>query len=163
MLSALLLVTSLCIPRVPRPASMCSCGLRPASDSARGSDALQTADAVFVGEVTSVVDTLVVDTVLPSGPFRVRGRRATFTVDRGWKGPLALLITVLTGTGGSDCGYEFALGQRYLVFATVGANGILHTRACSPTQELASAQQYLLGLGKPRIRYAPPDSGSKPR
>jgi|ERR1043166_1094413 hypothetical protein len=152
----LLLAISLCLPPTAPTASMCSCLIRPGSDSARALAELSTADVVFVGKVTSVVDT-----AQPGGV--VQSRRATFTLQLGWKGPVDRSITVLTPTSGAACGFEFAVGTQYLVFAMAEASGVIHTRGCSPTQPLATAREYLVGLGKPRIRYASADSGSRPR
>jgi hypothetical protein len=73
------------------------------------------------------------------------------------------VITVLTSTSSSSCGHDFTPGHRYLVFATVGLNGALYTMPCTPIREVDTAQKYLLGLGKPRVRYAPSDSASAPR
>ena len=164
MLSQLLLVASLCLPPVPRPASTCSClgPFPPVSDSAVAHAALSTADVVFIGAATSVGDTIDIE-ILRSGRFPVRKRRATFAVQAAWKAALSRAITVLTSTSDSNCGYHFTPGQRYLVFATVGANGTLYTMSCTPTQEVGTARKHLLGLGKPRVRYALPDSGSAPR
>ena len=162
MLSQLFIVASLCLPPLPRPSATCGCLFPKLSDSAIASVSLKAAGAVFVGTVTSVVDTMLVDTILPSGRFQVGGRRATFTVLSGWKGPRAPAVVVLTGTGYSDCGYQFIVGKRYLVFATVGANSILHTMSCAPTEDLEGARKYLPGLGEPTVRYAPSDSTSEP-
>jgi len=154
MMPPLFLAISLCFPPSAPPSSMCSCLMRPGPDSARGVAALRTADVVFVGKVTSVVDT-----TQPTGIPHFR--RATFTVQQAWKGPVAKSITVLTGAGGGDCGFEFVVGSQYLVFAMAEASGVIHTRACAPTQLLGTAREYLVGLGDPRIRYAPADSSSQ--
>ena len=98
MMPPLFLAISLCFPPSAPPTSMCSCLIRPGPDSARGVAALRTADVVFVGKVTSVVDT-----TQPTGIPHFR--RATFTVQQAWKGPVAKSITVLTGAGGGDCGF----------------------------------------------------------
>ena len=156
MMRPLILAISLCFPSNARSSSMCSCLIRPMSDSARGIAELRTADIVFVGRVTSVVDTTQAGGV-------VHFRRATFAVQLGWKGTVGNSITVFTPTGGGACGFEFAVGKQYLVFAMAEANGVIHTRGCSATQPLATARGYLVGLREPRIRYAPADSGSQSR
>src|SRR2546427_6696787 len=109
MMPPLFLAISLCFPPSAPPTSMCSCLIRPGPDSARGVAALRTADVVFVGKVTSVVDT-----TQPTGIPHFR--RATFTVQQAWKWPVAKSITVLTGAGGGDCGFEFVAGARKFGF-----------------------------------------------
>ena len=154
MMPPLLLAISLCFPPSAPPSSMCSCLIRPGPDSARGLAALRIADVVFVGKVASVVDTTQ-STGIP------HFLRVTFMVQQAWKGHVAKSITVLTGAGGGDCGFEFVVGTQYLVFAMAEATGVIHTRACSPTQPLGTARDYLVGLGEPRIRYALADSSSQ--
>ncbi len=157
MIPPLLLAISLCLaPSVPS-SSMCSCVIGRTTDSARAVAELGTDDVIFIGRVTSVVDTA----TEPGGV--VHFRRATFTVHQAWKGPLARSITIFTPASGGGCGFQFAVGTQYLVFAMAEPNGVVHTRGCSPTQPLATARKYLVGLGEPRIRYAPADSGSQSR
>src|SRR5207247_5749335 len=92
MMRPLILAISLCFPSNAPSSSMCSCLIRPMSDSARGIAELRTADIVFVGRVTSVVDTTQAGGV-------VHFRRATFAVQLGWKGTVGNSITVFTPTG----------------------------------------------------------------
>ena len=154
-MAPLLLAISVCFPPIAPPSARCSCLIPPVSDSTRAIAELRAAHVVFVGKATSVVDT--------TPPWGVRSLRATFTVQVGWKGPLGKSITVLTAADGGLCGFEFAVGTEYLVFALVEPNGVIHPRGCSPTQPLDTARGYLVGLGEPRIRYAPADSGSQSR
>ena len=155
MMAPLLVAISVCFPPIAPPLAMCSCLSPPVSDSTRAIAELRAAHVVFVGKATSVVDT--------TPPWGVRSLRATFIVQEGWKGPMGKSITVFTAADGVHCGFEFAVGTEYLVFAAVEPNGVVHTRSCAPTQPLATAREYLVGLGEPRIRYAPADSGSQSR
>src|SRR2546425_5208469 len=129
MMPPLFLAISLCFPPSAPPSSMCSCLIRPGPDSARGVAALRTADVVFVGKVTSVVDT-----TQPTGIPHFR--RATFTVQQAWKGPVAKSITVLTGAGGGDCGFEFVAGVREFVFFIGAGRGGDYTKGFAPPQPL---------------------------
>src|SRR2546422_4130046 len=135
MMPPLFLAISLCFPPSAPPTSMCSCLIRPGPDSARGVAALRTADVVFVGKVTSVVDT-----TQPTGIPHFR--RATFTVQQAWKGPVAKSITVLTGAGGGDCGFEFVAGARYFGFSIAEGRRGVYTKAFSPTQTLGPPRAY---------------------
>ena len=58
-------------------------------------------------------------------------------------------VTVATVVGGASCGYEFAGGKRYTVFAT-GAGDTLETNLCRGNVEGAFAPaEYGLGAGRP--------------
>jgi len=151
------LIGSLCFPSVSGRLPVCSCRYATSLDQqiADVRSELRTADAVFVGQVTSVLDTL-----RRSGSFDYHARRAIFALQAVWKGPTAGSVTVLTGM---VCGIHFAVGQRYLVFATADSTGVLVTRWCSHTELLASASRYLQALGEARVPFAAPDSASPPR
>ncbi len=159
MFNPLLVAASLCFPPISEPPSMCVCLIRPTTDSALAATFLKTADAVFVGKATSVVDTVLVDTILPSGRFQVWGQRATFDLELGWKSPVARSVIVVTGPANHCWGYRFTPGERYLVFATGNSSRVLRTQSCSPTSLLPTARQFLLGLGEPLVRHVPSDSG----
>src|SRR2546429_1352042 len=148
MMPPLFLAISLCFPPSAPPTSMCSCLIRPGPDSARGVAALRTADVVFVGKVTSVVDT-----TQPTGIPHFR--RATFTVQQAWKGPVAKSITVLTGAGGGDCGFEFVAGVPITGVATAAANGGAYNKGCSPPPPPGTPPRAPLRARHAPIRYAP--------
>src|SRR5258706_13591449 len=131
MMRPLILAISLCFPSNAQSSSMCSCLIRPMVDSARGIAELRTADIVFVGKVTSVVDTTQAGGVVPF-------RRATFAVQLGWKGTVGNSITVFTPTGGGACGFDVAGGKKKLGFAIAEAKGGIHTKGCSAPQPSAT-------------------------
>ena len=160
MLQTIHLIGSLCLPSVSGRLPVCSCRYATSPDQqiADVRSELKTADAVFVGKVTSVLDTL-----RRSGSFDYHARRAIFALQAVWKGPTSGGVTVLTGMGWGDCGIHFAVGERYLVFAKADSNGVLFTRSCSHTELLASASRYLQALGEARLPLAPQDSASPPR
>ncbi len=160
MLQTIYLISSLCFPSVAGRPAVCSCRYATSPDQqiADVRSDLRTVDAVFVGKVTSVLDTL-----RRSGSFDYHARRAILTLQAVWKGPTAGSVTILTGMGLGDCGIHFTVGERDLVFATADSNGVLFTRACSHTEPLASASRYLPALGEARVPLAPPDSASPPR
>ena len=57
----------------------------------------------------------------------------TFEVTRTWKGTAnKKQITVETGVGGGDCGYQFMIGASYILYCN-GADGILRTGICTRT------------------------------
>ncbi|MBW9234790.1 hypothetical protein JQK62_21625, partial [Leptospira santarosai] len=75
-----------------------------------------------------------------------------FEVAETWKGVSESQVFIITGSGGGDCGYEFQVGQDYLVYATestmYGNQAELVTIICDRTTELGSAQEDLAVLGK---------------
>ena len=157
MLQTIHLIGSLCLPSVSGRPPVCSCRYATSPDQqiADVRSELRTADAVFVGKVTSVLDTL-----RRSGSFDYHAHRAIFALQAVWKGPTAGSVTVLTGP---VCEIHFAVGERYLVFATADSNAVLFTRWCSHTELLASASRYLRALGEAQLPLAPQDSASPPR
>ncbi len=57
----------------------------------------------------------------------------TILVKRVYKGTAQGEVTVLTGMGTGDCGYDFRTGKEYLVFADTIEGGALFTSICSQT------------------------------
>src|SRR5689334_17645307 len=95
----------------------CLCGDYPPT-----AQALQDADAVFVGRV-STLDEMPVE--VPHYDIRTRQTnmtlvdvpRARFQIIQTWKGVSGQDVDVFTGRGGGDCGYPFELRQVYLIYA----------------------------------------------
>jgi len=74
-----------------------------------------------------------------SGSHRI----VSFRTSRVYRGPHQQNFTVLTGSGGGDCGYDFDTGKKYLVFADrVGANEF-STNICTPTADVDDSGPYL--------------------
>ena len=132
------------------PAGFCDC--MPAGTVAQ---AREGSAAVFAGTVVSIRDT-----VAPSGEHQHPMRAVTLQVRRGWRGVDAERVTVVTGFGGGDCGYDFHVGEPYLVYATRYAglpDQPLVVGICSRTEELAKAGKDVEELGPPeRIWLAAP-------
>ena len=104
----------------------CSCGPRPAV-----AEAFAEADAVFAGRCISAK-------LLPGGDkdFPFERCQFIFEVTRTWKGTAEKKqITVETGVGGGDCGYQFAIGSFYILYCNEG-DGVLHTNICARTCDL---------------------------
>jgi hypothetical protein len=99
---------------------------------------LDARSAVFAGEVTSI------DTVGRSDSFASSADPVlvTFDVSKVWKGSIKKETVVRTVRDSASCGYEFSLGQSYLVFADK-EGGIIRTGLCTGTQPLnnTNAQQ----------------------
>jgi hypothetical protein len=104
--------------------------------------------AVFVGTPIEVKQTT---GKLTEGRDREYPLRIfTFRVDEPFRGVNAAQIEVRTGMGGGDCGYEFNLGERYLVYAGFNSeNGVYGTSICTRTRSVSEAAEdfdYLRGL-----------------
>jgi len=111
-----------------KPAYACSCvAPRPPLE------ARDEAQAVFSGTVSSVQSD-------------ASGLLVTFDVDEIWKGPEGAQLTLATPGSSASCGYEFAQGERYLVYG-FAQEGRLNTGLCTRTAPLASAGEDLAAFG----------------
>jgi hypothetical protein len=128
----------------PLPAHACSCVVASPPETA-----LRESSAVFSGIVLSVRE--------PNN-HRIRSSadpvEVTFRVTEIWKGVDTDRLTVRTAASTASCGFEFALGQHYIVYAQDTPNG-LATGLCTRTAELAAASDDLKALGKGTV---PPPS-----
>lgn len=97
--------------------------------------ALQQSDAVFEGKVLAISD----------DPSRHR-LTATLAVTRVWKGELGSRAKVTTGDMDSMCGYSFAVGTSYVVYASGERTG-LSTELCTRTKLSFAAKDDLAALG----------------
>lgn len=59
--------------------------------------------------------------------------RYTFALDRSYRGKRLKEVNLWTGLGAGDCGFDFEIGERYLVFAEKDDDGRLATSICSGT------------------------------
>jgi len=113
-------------------------------------EAAWKSDAVFAGTVRSVVE---IDHDAYERPYG--SRLVTVDVERAFANAATGPLELITGRGGGDCGYQFAVGQRYLIYATKTPTGHWHASTCSRTRPIEKAQedlQYLstvplVGLG----------------
>jgi hypothetical protein len=101
------------------------------------------ASAVFAGVVVEVP----AEIVQPNGaPPPLSGDRTyTFEISEPFLGATGRgkQITVLTGSGGGDCGYRFERGRAYLVYAYTTPDGVLRASICSRTAPAEDAEEDL--------------------
>ena len=117
----------------------CSCGSADAPCISFGS-----AQAVFVGTVLSKrVDEQVRPTDRGNVNQNPIGFR--FAVEQSYRGGAGTEIEIFTGRGGGDCGYDFKIGQRYLVYAYIDSDK-LTTHICTRTKPFSSAAEDLAFL-----------------
>jgi hypothetical protein len=116
----------------------------------------QRSDAIFEGTVQGVelkwrliqapVGGLV-STNLEEDPPVIQ---VTFNVSRSYKGVRANRVVLTTGLGGGDCGFDFQMGQQYLVYSYKDDSGQLSTGICSGTGLVQQSQSDLSFLrGEP--------------
>lgn len=122
------------------PADACSC--RPPVSPAAARDA---ADAVFEGRAGTPV---VAKTAGPG--LSPTGMSVPFTVLRAVKGVKAgEKLTIATSGSTATCGYPFAAGETYLVYAYRDKNGSLGTGLCSRTRKSADAADDFAAFAAP--------------
>ena len=119
---------------LPAQAQACSCVPPPPPKAALGA-----ATAVFEGKVAHLDD----------DPANHRST-ATLEVSRVWKGAVSATVKVTTLDAGAMCGFGFAVGESYVVYAEGEAAG-LSTSMCSRSSLSSKAKDDLkaLGPGKP--------------
>ena len=83
------------------------------------------------------------------------GMQVLFSVERSWKGVSASEIMLFTGRGSGDCGVEFQVGERYVVYAYPRVRDGCQTNICTRTREITLAQEDLKVLGRYPTRKFP--------
>lgn len=129
----------------PEPVHACTC-----APSGSPAEALERADAVFAGEVTSIK-------FKGTSPYRLSSAdpvEVEFKVSRVWKGPLRETFTVETENSGISCGYQFKKGRNYIVY-TWGSN---RTGLCTRTAPAWMAFVDFVALGPGHQPEASPDT-----
>lgn len=120
-------------------AQACSCG-----GSGPPCESYGSASAVFVGTVIGTREMDKPKTVDRDDVFYPRLFK--FSVEQSYLGVAGTEFEILTGYGGGDCGYEFKIGARYLVYASLH-RGKLVTTTCSRTRPFSQAAEDLAFLG----------------
>lgn len=143
-----LLACALAVAAWPGTVAACSCMAPgpPVQEAAR-------AEAVFVGIVRGQDGPY----PIPTGDgtsYRESSVHFRLEVLAAWKGVTARRLVVVTGSGGGDCGYRFAVGEAYIVYAYAGRvarRDTVHTGICSRTAPLSRAGEDLAQLGSPSL------------
>jgi len=105
---------------------------------------LKQSAAVFSGSVLNIDENGDISPVTGTSM-----RKVYFSVNRAWKGIERIPISVNTEKTSAACGYEFSVGNKYLVYA-YGEKGNLQVSLCSRTQRLVDvSSEELANLGEP--------------
>ena len=129
----------------------------------RALQALSDSAAVFSGEVVDYekapLATTMMEGSMVTRMVSPRFATATLRVSEVWKGPEHQTVQLTTDVAdGVSCGYPFEKGQKYLVYAYGGQQG-LGTSGCSETKLLSKASEDLALLGN---GAEPKDGGPSP-
>jgi hypothetical protein len=168
-----LLVTVIALAFMAPPAFGCKCVTSPpeiktAQDLAHWY--ADRSDVVFEGTVEHVelkwalmeakVGTLVPADLDQNPPLL----EVTFDKTRSYKGMEQSRALVTTGLGGGDCGFDFEIGKRYLVYASPDELGHLSSGICSGTGLLEESQSNLSYLRREQdVSENPKQNGGAPR
>jgi hypothetical protein len=116
------------------PACACSCAISTEAEAA------QRADVVFLGTVVEIDKPFAVSFEGSGDPVTV-----TFAVTDVYKGGVPANAQIQTERLGISCGYVFAAGARYLVYASIDETGTWRTSLCSGNRQLAAGESVPLG------------------
>lgn len=121
----------------PSTSYACDCVKPPSVE-----DELERSQAVFSGKVLEVNE-------MNKGYMK---KKVLLEVAETWKGLSESQVIITTGSGGGDCGYEFQVGEEYLVYAQhssmYGDQEELVSIICDRTTELSTASEDLAVLGE---------------
>ena len=131
-------------------------------------EALTRADALFTGHVTSMrlaahweragveqpADECRTRIAPPEWKVEIcqsRYMRVQLQILRVWKGEPAEEVEVRTDVQATACGFDFRIGDVYLVYADRAADGALYVYSCSRTRLSATAKEDLKDIGEPIV------------
>jgi len=131
--------------------SPCTCEIDPPNKAIEAlvSEELAQADAVFQGTVTSIekFPLEVMPKTLPGKRFDQY--RVTFKVRKSWKSVKQNVFILWTGLGHGDCGFDFRIGESYLVYEFQVEGTYAQANICTRTQSSKEAVADEKVLGHP--------------
>lgn len=94
-------------------------------------------DAVFAGKIVGSAQETVDDE-----PYKRTERVLRVAIEQAFRGVEGAETEVRTGWGGGDCGYEFKVGERYMIYAYRDEKSHkLYTSICSRTRPVSKADE----------------------
>jgi len=114
----------LCILLLRNEVSACSCtGERAIKEE------IENQDAVFVGFVKEAEQIRIYDTLSPNHIIDRVEMKYTMVIESVYKGSqMSDTVFIFTGIGGGDCGYNFKIGQKYIVYGRYLKTADRHNR-----------------------------------
>ncbi len=106
--------------------------------------AFKNMEAVFIGKVISIENNSVYEETENGFSYTSASNiQVKFEIITSYKGDRAEQTIINTGVGGGDCGYEFILGKKYVVYAYFRDKGKkeLATNICVRTDLLENAKE----------------------
>lgn len=131
-----IMIVGASIVTYPADAYACSCVSERTVQENR-----ELSDSVFEGVAITVKDSS--SSMLQSSTDPIK---ASFQVNKVWKGQVTPRIEVITVAGSASCGFNFKEGERYLVFAEKTAKS-LEVNLCNGTVLHSAAGDQLSALG----------------
>lgn len=107
-------------------------------------EGLSSSYAVFSGTVANVE---------PNESTKFGGLTVTLQVAKVWKGDIGDEVQVHTAGNSAACGYSFAKGETYLVYATRDEADPMRVSLCSRTAPVSKAGEDLEFLGEPAKQF----------
>lgn len=101
-------------------------------------------DAVFIGTVQSSTVRKTTSDGVTDGLFD--RRLVHIAIDQISRGVQGTTADLWTGLGGGDCGFDFKVGLRYVIYASRHADGTLSTGICSRTRLVPEAADDLASV-----------------
>ncbi|WLR42564.1 hypothetical protein LC087_18060 [Bacillus carboniphilus] len=132
------LITNFVFFSFPVVSNACSC-----VESQGVEESLEQSDALFSGKVVDIKE--------KQGVNKFPSKSVLLEVSNTWKGVNQSQIIITTGLSDSDCGFNFKVGQEYLVYAhesDMYGEKTLITTSCNRTNDLNSSQEDLKILSK---------------
>lgn len=114
-------------------------------------------DAVFVATVDDIKES-------PLSTSSLDPKTVFLNVSQSWKGVSNQKITIQTARDSASCGYNFEVGEQYLIYAN-NTDGKLTTGLCSRTQLIQSADEdmeFLQTLPEQTLAATPPGAKNNP-
>lgn len=109
-----LLVLLLLVVCLPNPGFSCSCEIKPS-----GTKAIKFADVVFTGKIIKTENISIYPAGFVNRSFG--GKKITISVQQAIKGSIKnKVVSIITGAGGGDCGFEFTIGNNYIIYSNWG-------------------------------------------
>ena len=142
----------------------CTCSAPPPESKAASELGGGTkADALFEGKVESVelrwkLKEAQIGDVIPTEATDLDQdgtvMQVSFEVLHSYRGDQRRPMRLSTGLGGGDCGFDFEVGKRYLVYAFKDEAGELSTNTCTRTTRLKKSHENLVYLHGRRVAPA---------